>query len=347
MGLTPNALFAEVKRTPSNIPAKIRDLVRASREAAVLFAAAETGIFDAVGPRGDTADQVSRKKRLNKRAVEIVLNTLAGIGFLRKRADRYFNLPFAKRCLLTGSPDSVIESLLLGNRTNKAWSALDQILRTGAGAAKQTWERGDIRRETTIFARAMFVGAKDAARALPEMADLGRCRTLIDIGGGAGHFSYHLCKQYPRLTATILDLPLTVRLTRRYLKEYGLGKRMRAVAGDFEKGELPGGFDAALLSQIIHSLGEKGNAELVAKVYRCLNPGGIIILRDFFLNPDRTSPPNAALFAVNMLVNTKGGRTYALDEAKAWMRAAGFTKITRLGPPAFGDSSVLTALKPA
>jgi len=329
----------------SSIPPKVRDLVRASREAMILNAAAAHEIFDAIRPRGSSASEVSRAKRLSPRAVELVLNALVAEGFLKKRAGVYFNSPIAKKYLVTSSPASIIGSLQHGNNVTKRWARLDEALKSGPIRETPKWERGKAVRETAVFARAMFVNARDAAAALPEMVDPRDCRSLIDIGGGVGHFSFFLCKKYPRLTATVFDFPATLREARKYFKMYRMGGRLRAAPGDFTKTELPRSFDAALVSQIIHSYGEKENLALFRKVYRCLNPGGIFILRNFLLNPDRTSPSNAAVFAINMLVNTRRGRTYSFDEVTGWMRKAGFRKIRRVGRPAFGDASVMTAEK--
>jgi cyclopropane fatty-acyl-phospholipid synthase-like methyltransferase len=124
---------------------------------------------------------------------------------------------------------------------------------------------------------------------------------------------------------------------------------MRALAGDYKKGELPRPFDAVLLSHIIHGMGEKGNRRLLNKVYRCLEPGGILILRDFLLNEGKTSPANAAVFAVNMLVNTENGRTYTFGEVRRWLSDAGFHKIKCVSRPSASgkdNASVMTALKP-
>lgn len=333
------------RQTRFAFPPRIRDLVRMSREAEVLMAAVELGLFDAIGPSGAGALEISRRKHLNYRAVEIVLDALTAIEFLAKRGRLYFNRPIARRFLLEKSPGSVVANLRHSWHVSQAWMHLDEILKTGRPPALES-ERDSIAAAAALFAQAMVISASDAAKALPDTVDLGKCRTLIDVGGGAGHFSYQLCRRHPRLTATIFDRPLTVRFARRRMKEYGPGARMRAVAGDFTKGELPGRHDAALVSQIIHSLGEKKNRELMGKIFRCLNPGGVLILRDFLLHRGRVSPPNAALFAVNMLANTKSGRTYTFDEVKEWMRAAGFINIKRKGPPAFGNASVMLARKP-
>jgi hypothetical protein len=56
-------------------------------------------------------------------------------------------------------------------------------------------------------------------------------------------------------------------------------------------------------------------------------------VRDFILDPDRTSPKQAALFALNMLVGTPHGSTYTEAEYEAWLRGAGFSRVERIKPP--------------
>ncbi len=65
------------------------------------------------------------------------------------------------------------------------------------------------------------------------------------------------------------------------------------------------------------------------KIFNVINPGGKLIVQDFFLNQDQKSPQFAAIFALNMLLHTDGGRTYTFDETENWMREAGFLKLTR------------------
>ncbi|MEJ2255310.1 MAG: hypothetical protein P8Y75_13295, partial [Nitrospirota bacterium] len=60
-----------------------------------------------------------------------------------------------------------------------------------------------------------------------------------------------------------------------------------------------------------------------------LNPGGRMAVQEFPVSDDRTSPPEGALFAVNMLVNTHGGRTYPAKEIMGWLRESGFVKLSQ------------------
>ena len=61
-----------------------------------------------------------------------------------------------------------------------------------------------------------------------------------------------------------------------------------------------------------------------------LNPGGMLLIRDHIMNEDRTWPPEGAMFAVNMLVNTSGGDTYTFPEVERDLTAAGFKNVKRL-----------------
>jgi hypothetical protein len=70
-------------------------------------------------------------------------------------------------------------------------------------------------------------------------------------------------------------------------------------------------------------------------------PGGHLVIREFILNEERTAPPFAAIFAINMLVGTEHGNAYTEGEYRTWMTEAGLDAIVRPDPQ--GD--VLVAQK--
>jgi len=45
------------------------------------------------------------------------------------------------------------------------------------------------------------------------------------------------------------------------------------------------------------------------------------------MDASRTRPPAGALFALNMLLGTRGGDTYTFDEVKDALEKAGFTEV--------------------
>jgi hypothetical protein len=48
------------------------------------------------------------------------------------------------------------------------------------------------------------------------------------------------------------------------------------------------------------------------------------------MDESRTVPPAGAMFAINMLVNTRGGDTYTFNEVKTQLEQAGFTEVKQI-----------------
>jgi hypothetical protein len=53
-------------------------------------------------------------------------------------------------------------------------------------------------------------------------------------------------------------------------------------------------------------------------------------VQDFILEPGKTAPVGAALFALNMLVGTRSGSSYSEPEYAAWLGEAGFETVRRI-----------------
>ncbi|MCZ6800454.1 MAG: hypothetical protein O7F12_08210, partial [Nitrospirae bacterium] len=73
---------------------------------------------------------------------------------------------------------------------------------------------------------------------------------------------------------------------------------------------------------------------VVKKVYESLSDGGCLVIKDRFLDPDRTSPAWTTAFAVHILVNTERGQCFTSGEAMEWMSQAGFDAVHELEPRA-------------
>jgi hypothetical protein len=140
-------------------------------------------------------------------------------------------------------------------------------------------------------------------------------------------------------------LPEVIEMARERLRNEGLLDRANLVAGSFYQDELPKGHDLALISAIIHSNSLEENLDLYKKVFRALNPGGRILVRDHVMEPDRLRPREGAIFAINMLVGTSGGGAYTYEEIEAGLKEAGFKSIRLIRKGDHMDA-VVEALKP-
>lgn len=121
--------------------------------------------------------------------------------------------------------------------------------------------------------------------------------------------------------------------------------RVCLVPGSFYTDELPGGFDLAWVSAIVHQNSREQNRAMFVKVLSSLIPGGRILIRDIVMDESRTAPPAGAFFAVNMLVGTPGGGTFTFDELSADLDAVGFVDAILLRQGEAMDS-VVCATKP-
>ena len=192
------------------------------------------------------------------------------------------------------------------------------------------------------------VDAREIATYLIKKLPLSRSRTLLDVGGGLGSFSVAFCRHYPNLRATLVEHPHVLPLARRAIVASGMARKVHIVGADFSRDALPQGFDTVFVSNVLHAHGVAVNHSLLRKLQRCLNPHGQLIVRDVFMNRQRTAPEWSTLFSVLLLLHTPQGRCYALDEIRTWLRQAGFSRIRgpfRSSPLPFDPDSVLIATK--
>jgi predicted methyltransferase len=200
------------------------------------------------------------------------------------------------------------------------------VVEKGAGGERKPVKPMD------VDSRRAFIGAMHAiGRTLSDeiaaSVDAGGFRKLMDVGGGSGTYTIAFLKRNPRLRAVLFDLGEVVQMARERIESEGCADRVEIVSGDFYRDELPKGCDLALLSAIIHQNGPRQNFELYSKIFRALDPGGMLIIRDHIMDESRTKPPEGTLFAINMLVNTRSGGTYTFGEVERSLKEAGFADV--------------------
>ena len=309
----------------------------------VLITAAHLDLFRWIGSRERTPRAIAAHFGGSPAGWEIFLNALCGMSLLRKRSAKYANTLLSMRHLAQGGA-----SLLLPDYDAwDMWGGLASALVAGRRPKVQKPFLSD-RRLSKRLLHALHVDAQQIAPRLIGKLPLSRSETLLDVGGGLGAFAVAFCRRYPLLKATLVEHPRVVALARRAIRDAGMAKRVQVMGLDFCRDALPRGFDAAFVSNVLHGHGADENRSLLGRIHNCLNPGGKLILRDVFMNRDRTAPAWGTLFSVLLLLHTPQGRCYTLDEIRGWLREAGFSKIK--GPLSsssfpFDPDSILIAAK--
>ena len=155
-----------------------------------------------------------------------------------------------------------------------------------------------------------------------------------------------LCRSFPNLRAVVADLPGTLKITRRILREFDVSGRVSTLAADVVRDPIKGGpYDVALLSNILHGEDEATDAGLLRRVHDAVNPGGLLVVKEHCMSPDRTEPEHSAVFALALLLGTRG-RTYSFKEMAGWIEAAGFRDLVEVPPEPPMTASLLLAVRP-
>lgn len=309
----------------SALPEDFLQSLRAWQESRIVLTAIELDVFSAVGA-GATAGEVAKRLGSSARGTDILLHALAALGLLEKRGEAFSNGVVAERHLRAGAPHDLRAALKHNAALWQRWSHLSEVVRTGEPAPRPARDPED----DESFIAAMHMNASVRSPQVVEALGLAGARRALDLGGGSGAYAIAFARAVPGLTVEVVDTPDIVPLTRRYVAEAGLADRVTAREGDLRSGEYGHGFDLALLSAVCHMLAPEVNADLIRRAALALGPGGRLAIQDFVLDPGRTSPRAAAVFAVNMLVNTAAGTNYTEADYFGWMHAAGLTDVRRL-----------------
>jgi len=306
----------------SNPPANIEDLQRiahAYRPSIILLAANQLGIFRTLRGQSLSADELAARLGIDLRGTRILLDALASLGIITKHGSMYSNAPVTELHLADESSEHYLGNWLSHQyRLLRRWVQLEQVVRSGKPARER--ESRDFR----CFQLAMRDSGRRGAELLTSHFDFSPYRRLLDVGGGPGSYSIQACRQNPELRAVVFDLPEARELAESNIRLAGLEDRITFLSGDYFSDDLGGPYDVVLLSNVIHSLSPEETAQLLARCHQVLQPGGVILIRDFFLDEEGIHPVAAALFSVNMLVNTERGRSYTWDETEDLLRRSGF-----------------------
>ncbi len=317
-----------LKKEPIGRVKTIDDLMEMAhgyQRSMVLFAAIDLGIFTALAEGPADAARLARRLSADPRKLSILLNALVGVGLLGKRGKAYRNGQIADRFLAEG-PHSKASILLHHLDCWPEWTALAGKIRPG----RRTHGRG--KRYQENFIRGMEDNSRDRAVSVAADIPLRKGERLLDLGGGPGTYAVEWAKRYPGAQVTIYDLPETLSVTRKILREKGASRLVALREGDFLRDPLGGPYDFVWISQILHAYSPKDCVFLLRKVRRALAPGGRAAVQEFLLEKGGTFPPGPAFFSVHMVAVTEGGKAYTSEEVAGMFRSAGFRRIT-MGRP--------------
>jgi SAM-dependent methyltransferase len=325
---------------------QLMQLAAGHAEARIVQTAVELRVFEAFARESRTAKAVATELSLEPAACELLLNALAALKLLNKTDEMFSLAPSARQFLLEGSPQYLGGMIRFESALWRCWEELPQAIRSGKPARPADMYQANPD-ETEVFIGAMdsLVKARGDVEALASVLDWQGVEEMLDVGAGPATYPIGLCRRFPRLRATIFDLPATLKITERRVRDADLRARIRLIAGDYRVDPIPGNYDLIFLSNIIHGENAAVNEALMRKVAGSLKPAGRLVIKDHILDESRAEPPVGAIFSMLMLLTTAGGRCYSLGEIRGWMERAGLSRVEEITLPAPLSSSLVVAFR--
>ena len=298
-------------------------------ETKILLTAVRLDVFSVLDGKSKTAAEAATRIGAQEAALALLLNALVAMRLLTKTADLYGNTGVAETHLVRHSSQYIGHLLLLHDAEWNNWGKLEETIRSGSRTVDRHVFETDPALGTNVLAVLHRIGRQSGPELAKRLGLQGPLH-LLDLGGGAGTNAIAFCQVYPDVTATVFDLPATLPLTEKTVKDAGLESRIALRAGNFNQDELGGPYDLVLMSDILHYQTFDTNQALVKKVYAHLTPGGRLVIKDRFLDEAGTAPAWTTAFAVHILVNTQKGACFKTADAVRWMKKAGFGSLQEL-----------------
>ncbi len=251
------------------IPESVLELSRDFMTSRILLTAAELNLFSLLTPRPLSAPEAAEGLRGNLRAATILLDALAAMGFLEKRAGRYQCLPPVSDFLSPDRSGSILPMILHAAHLWRRWAHLTEAV--SGREVRSTPPPAQDEEGLRAFIGAMHAIAAPLAPRIVNTINPAGARALLDVGGASGTYTTAFLLTDPEMKATLFDQPPVIAMARKRLEAAGLLDRVTLKAGDFYVDELPSGHDLAFLSAIIHQNSPEQNLELFQNEQMLMN----------------------------------------------------------------------------
>jgi len=296
---------------------------------AALLAALQLELFDALGDRVMTGEELATAIGVQPRRLLPILNVLVLMGLLRREGGRYANGEEAAHYLVKGKPSYIGNIHELYADLYRAVLSTADSIRTDRPAAEHDFSQMSDEALAAFFRGLHGIGIVQG-RELAKQHDFSRFTRLVDVGGGSGSMAIGACEACPGLRATVLELDRVVPIAQRFISEAGLTERITAASCDITA--QPSGLrscDVAVLRSFIQVLSPEEAARAIWNIGQSMRPGGEIYILGYILDDTRTSPWEAAAYDVAFLNIYQGGQSYPDGEYRRWLRDGGFDQIDR------------------
>ncbi len=335
-------------------PSKIMQIGMGFWASKTLLTAVNMELFTHLGKGPKSGKQVQEIMGLHSRSLYDFLDTLVALGFLQREGIKenaiYSNAEDADM-FLDKNKLTYLGGILemSNNRLYPFWNDLEEALKTGKPQNES--KSGGAPLFEAIYANENtlreFLHAMGGVQAgnfdfFARNFDFSNFKTHCDIGGSGGNLCVHVAKNNQHIQCLSFDLPQVKPIANDNFTALGLNDRIKAVAGDFFKDDLPKA-DLITMCNVLHDWSEEDKKMLIQKAYKALPENGTLVVVENIIDNDRSKNAFGLMMSLNMLIETDEGFDYSLSDFEGWADEVGFKDISIM--PLTGAASAIIATK--
>lgn len=277
-----------------------------------------------------------------------LLDILHSQGLLKRESlDLESKYALANAFFVKENPLNIIGFFKFQERLLRNFNDVTDLLRTGkrknlSNTFDEIYKNPE---DAKAFLRAMGMFQRDRFEYIAKHEDLSHVKQILDVGGCLGNFLSLIKQKYnDKIECVNFDLPVVQHYFEEYVNEQGLAGKIQFHEGSFLTDDLPSNNDCIMMGNILHDWNSETKHLLIQKVYKSLNPGGVFIIAERFIDENRTNLEGLTASYL-MLVECINGFNFSTTELMNYLIKNGFVNVTFKGSQ---SDSILyaTAIKP-
>lgn len=294
-----------------------------------LFSALDLDIFGHLADGPKSLDALSGDTGIASHRLETLLTACVSLGLLTREDNQFANGPASQRYLVRSSPTYFADyyRFQIDRLIYPMMEQIDAALR-GEEITDLYQAVAEVPENARDFSIAQHSGSLGPAYMLAKQVDLSSRRRLLDVAGGSGAFSITLCQRNPDLSATILDFPNVIEISKTFVDEADMTARIGFLPGNALEADWPDEQDVVLISYLLSAVSGAHIPVLVERAMAALAPGGLLLLHDFMLDDDRRGPRSAALWHLTSLLNDRDAVSLTPKYLEGAAKDAGFGEVS-------------------
>lgn len=296
-----------------------------------LYTIVKLGVPDYLIDSPKNVTELAKLTMTHPEALYRVMRCLAAYGAFNENEKKEFSLNEMSSQLLTNKEASLRDYLIFCSEVMyKASTCLVDTLKTGKPAfnfyfGMNFWEYlASHPNESTLFNHAMQKGFESIVSDLIEAYDFSNAETIIDVGGGNGHFVSKILLKNAAVFGVVYDLEHVIPAAQDYIQKAVLSHRCKVIAGDFFK-SIPAQGSIYLLRVILHDWADDSALLILKNCRVAMQSQSKLLIVERIIN-NNENKTNNYLGDINMLIAV-GGKERSLDEYQTLIEQAGL-KIT-------------------